>query len=105
MKRVLIVDDHQIGDQNMRRLLSDLGARDVLTASNARVGYHSYVTQQPDIAIIDLKRGSDGLSLIRQMRIDSVTVVDALATAFVSKDAPIDELLRAWEFWQEKRAA
>jgi DNA-binding NarL/FixJ family response regulator len=53
MKRVLIVDDHQIGDQNMRRLLSDLGARDVLTASNARVGYHSYVTQQPDIAIID----------------------------------------------------
>jgi two-component system, OmpR family, response regulator len=125
MKRVLIVDDHHSVTKACRRLFGDLGARDVLTASNARMGYHSYVTQQPDIAIVDLKLGSDavgGLSLIRQMRFHSAAVVivalsmnddpatrqealDAGATAFVSKDAPIGELLQACEFWQEKRAA
>jgi DNA-binding NarL/FixJ family response regulator len=125
MKRVLIVDDHHSVTRSCCRLFGDLGAKDVLTASNARVGYSSYVTQQPDIAIVDLKLGPDdraGLSLIRDMRMYSPAVVivalsmnddpavrqdalDAGATAFVSKDAPINELLQACEFWQEKRAA
>ena len=114
MKRVLIVDDHHSVTKSCCPLFGDLGA-DVLAASNATMGYHSYVTQQPDIAIIDLKLGSDalaGLSLIRLMRIYSAAVVivalsmnddpstrqdalDAGATAFVSKDAPIGELLQA----------
>jgi DNA-binding NarL/FixJ family response regulator len=124
MKRILIVDDHHSVTESCRRLFGDLGAN-VLTASNPIKGYHIYVTQQPDIAIVDLKLGSDpvaGLSLIRLMRVHSAAVVivalsmdddqatrqDALnagATAFVSKDAPMAELLHACEFWQQKRVA
>jgi DNA-binding NarL/FixJ family response regulator len=125
MTRVLIVDDHPSVTKACCRLFGDLGARDVRAASDTRTGFHGYVTQQPDIAIIDLKFGSDalaGLSLIRQIRIHSAAVVivalsmnddpatrkealDAGATAFVNKDAPIGELLQACKFWQEKRAA
>jgi two-component system, NarL family, invasion response regulator UvrY len=114
MKRVLIVDDHRSATESCCRSFSDLGA-DVLAASNARTGYRCYVTQQSGIAIIGLKLGSDavaGLSLIRRMRVHGPAGVivalsmnddpatrqgDAGATAFVSKDAQIGELLQAYE--------
>jgi two-component system, NarL family, invasion response regulator UvrY len=124
MKSILIVDDNPIVVFGCRQIFDVAGARQILSADSVTSGYESCIAHEPDVAVIDLQlgRGESGLSLIRKIReLDSrITIVaftmhddqairrEALkagATAFVCKDAHMNDLLFACGLIGEAKAA
>lgn len=113
--RVLIVDDHPVVLQGVRRVLEDAGVAEIFEASDPVAGYRLFHRVRPDVAIVDLAyrgTGLAGLSLIRRMRAldakarilvlsmhhDPVVAARALqegATGFTFKDLPVRDLLDA----------
>jgi two-component system invasion response regulator UvrY len=117
MTRVLVIDDHPIVLQGCRRLLEDAGVGAVLEARDASSGYRLYRQHRPDVVIVDLAMQGDGLGglalihrinaynprariLVLSMHGEPIVVTRALeagATGYVLKDAPAEELLKAFE--------
>ena len=115
MTRILVIDDHPIVIQGCQRLFTDVGMRDVLTASSFSDAFRKYRREKPDIILVDLAINSvtySGLSFIRRLRLhdqrtavlvfsmhsDPVIVSRALAlgaNGYILKDAPPHELLTA----------
>ena len=113
MTSVLVVDDHPVVLQGCRRILEDGGITTILEASNVATGYELFCSHRPDVVIIDLsfgKNGLDGLSLIRSinrddrrvpilvlsMHNDPTLVLQALeagAVGYILKDTASEELL------------
>jgi DNA-binding NarL/FixJ family response regulator len=71
MTSVLIIDDHPIVLQGLRRVLEDAGVKAVLEARDVTSGYRLFCRNRPDVIIVDLSlQGSvlGGLDVIRRMR-------------------------------------
>ena len=117
MTSVLIIDDHPVVLQGLRRVLEDAGVKPVLEAREVTSGYRLFRRNRPDVIILDLgMQGSPlaGLDLIRRMRShepctcilvfsmhsDPMIVARALeagATGYLLKDTSSDELMKAFD--------
>ena len=114
---LLVIDDHPIVMQGVRRLAETAGVRAVHEASDIVSGYRLFHRHRPDLVVADLSfrdDGLSGLSLIRRIRAlegqarilvfsmhaDPVLVSRALesgALGFVLKDAGPDAFLEAFD--------
>jgi DNA-binding NarL/FixJ family response regulator len=117
MTSVLIIDDHPVVLQGLRRMLEDTGVKPVLEARDVTSGYRVFRRNRPDVIIVDLgMQGSvlGGLDVIRRMRShqpstcilvfsmhnDPMIVaraLDAGATGYLPKDTSSDELMKAFD--------
>jgi len=117
MTSVLIIDDHSIVLQGLRRVLEDAGVKPVLEARDVTSGYRLFRRNRPDVIIVDLgMQGSvfGALDVIRRMRShqpstcilvfsmhnDPTIVARALeagATGYLLKDTSSDELMKAFD--------
>ena len=117
MTSVLIIDDHPIVLQGLRRVLEDADVKPVLQARDVTSGYRLFRRNRPDVIIVDLGMlGSvlGGLDLIRRMRshepctcilvfsmhndpMIAARALEAGATGYLLKDRSSDELMKAFE--------
>jgi DNA-binding NarL/FixJ family response regulator len=117
MTSVLIIDDHPIVLQGLRRVLEDADVKPVLQARDVTSGYRLFRRNHPDVIIVDLgMQGSvlGGLDLIRRMRsheqctgilvfsmhndpMIAARALEAGATGYLLKDTSSDELMKAFE--------
>src|SRR5262245_11711531 len=115
MTSVLIIDDHPIVLQGLRRVLEDAGVKPVLEARDMTSGYRLFRRNRPDVVIVDLAMQGgtlSGLGVIRRMRShdpstrilvfsmhsDPTIAARALgagATGYLIKDTSSDELIKA----------
>ncbi|MGU3539269.1 response regulator transcription factor [Methylobacterium sp. A54F] len=111
--RILIVDDHTVMRQGIRRLLGTLPKVEFAEAGSAREAVLAARRARPDIVVLDINlRDSSGLELLRRMRhewpglrvvvfsmyaevVYAVTARRLGALGFVSKSAEAEELLEA----------
>src|SRR5262249_13706533 len=114
MTSVLIIDDHPIVLQGLRRVLQDAGVKPGLEARDVPSGYRLSLRNRPDGIIVDLGMqgsGLGGLDLIRRMRSDepstcilvfsmhndpmiAARALEAGATGYLLKDTSSDELMK-----------
>lgn len=112
--RVLLVDDHDLIRQGLRRAFEREGGFEVAgEAGSFAEGARAAEELQPDVAVVDLNLpDGDGMDLVRHLRgarrdlgLVVVTMYDddervlaaleAGASAFVNKNAPAEEVLAA----------
>ncbi|MGE5266972.1 MAG: response regulator transcription factor [Deltaproteobacteria bacterium] len=111
--KLLIVDDHDIVRQGVRRLLSLLPDSEVSEAGTAEDGFDVYMREKPAVVVLDINlAGGSGLELLTRLRsadpdarivmfsmhADPVYANRALrsgALGFVGKSASADELIEA----------
>jgi two-component system invasion response regulator UvrY len=111
--KVLLVDDHAIVRDGLRRLLATLGGEEVVDAADGREALALARSLRPDLAIVDLNLpGLGGLELIRRLAQDApetrilvlsmhaeplyvTRAMDAGAHGYLSKNVAPDELLAA----------
>ena len=121
MTSVLVIDDHPIVLHGCRRLLEDAGVPSVLEAGDVAAGYELFCRHRPDVVIVDVamgENGLEGLSLIQRihshdpqahilvlsMYRDPIIVAHALkagANGFILKDTATEDLLNAIQTIQE----
>ncbi len=113
--RLLVVDDHTVVRDGVRRLVEALGPTEIGEADSPSTALAAFRTMRPDVTVLDinLKNGS-GLEVLKRLRADDPKarivvfsmysdVVYATsarrggALGYVSKSAPSDELLTAIE--------
>ncbi len=111
--KILVVDDHVIVREGVRRLLSPLPDLSVMEAATAHAAETLFRTHRPDIVLLDLNlpHGS-GLHLLRRLVAEDQKVrvlvfsmhseplyvahaLDTGARGFISKSAPATELVTA----------
>jgi len=111
---VLLVDDHELIRQGLRRAFERSADFEVLAeAATVGEGVRQAATLRPDVIVVDVRLpDGSGLDLVRQVRTerDDVGIVvltmyagdeqlfaalDAGASAFVPKDAPTDDVVAA----------
>jgi DNA-binding NarL/FixJ family response regulator len=111
--KILIVDDHAIVRDGLRRMLATVQDVDVLEAANGRDALTLARQDRPDLVILDLNLpGLGGLELISRLLLDdrsrrilvlsmhaeplyAARALDAGAIGYLSKNASPDELLEA----------
>jgi two-component system invasion response regulator UvrY len=111
--KLLIVDDHDIVRQGVRRLLSILPDSEVSEAGTVDEGYEVYMREKPAVVVLDINlAGGSGLELLTRLRSadqDARVVMFSMhadpayanralrsgALAFVGKSASADELIEA----------
>lgn len=111
--KLLIIDDHDIVRQGVRRLLSLLPDSEVSEAGTAEDGFEVYMREKPAVVVLDINLGGgSGLALLTRLRsadtdarivmfsmhADPVYANRALrsgALGFVGKSASADELIEA----------
>lgn len=111
--KVLLVDDHAIVRDGLRRLLATLGGEEVVDAADGREALVLARSLRPDLAIVDLNLpGLGGLELIRRLAQDVpetrilvlsmhaeplyvTRAMDAGAHGYLSKNVAPEELLAA----------
>ena len=111
--KVLIVEDHPIVRNGLRRLLAAEGELEIREAANGKEALSVFREQRPGLVILDLNLpGIGGLEVIARLNIadpnarvlvlsmhdDEIHVTRALqvgAAGYVSKNAPPDEILEA----------
>ena len=112
-RRILIVDDHAIVRDGLRRMLATLPDVEVVEAAHGRDALALARQERPDLVILDLNLpGLGGLELISRLLLDersrrilvlsmhaeplyAARALDAGATGYLSKNASPDELLEA----------
>jgi two-component system, NarL family, invasion response regulator UvrY len=117
MTSVLIVDDHPIVSQAIRRILQSVGTKTVLDAQDIVAGYRLYRRNQPDVVVIDLAmqgNGLAGMQLIKRIRAHNPRtrilvfsmysdpnivgrVLEAGANGYVLKDSSSADFIKAFE--------
>ncbi len=119
--RVLLVEDHQIVREGIRRMLElEPDIKIVAEASNGPEALDQMRLHTPDIVLMDLKMpGTDGIQLTRQMtktwpdvKIIILTIytdylkesIQAGARGYLSKDLRREELVQAIRAVQEGRS-
>lgn len=77
MTRTVLIDDHRVSTEGLRRLLADNGSFDVIaTFTDGRTFLAEWSKLAPDLIIIDIELpGIDGLEVIRRIRIQDSSVV------------------------------
>lgn len=112
--RVLLVDDHELIRQGLRRSLERAGDFDVVgEAGTVEGAVQQVVDLQPDVVIIDVRLpDGSGLAAVKKMRVDSPSLgivvltmypgddhlfaaMEAGASVFVSKEVPVSDVLSA----------
>ena len=111
--KILIVDDHAIVRDGLRRMLEVLADTSVIEAANGRDALTVARAERPDLIILDLNLpGLGGLELINRLMLDdrarrilvlsmhaeplyAVRALEAGATGYLSKNAAPDELIEA----------
>jgi len=111
--KVLIIDDHVIVREGVRRLLAPYREVNVIEAASAREGSTLFRSNQPDVVLLDLNLpNGSGLELLRRMRAEDngarilvfsmhgeplyvARALEAGASGYVSKSAPAAELVSA----------
>jgi DNA-binding NarL/FixJ family response regulator len=113
--KILIVDDHGVVREGLKRLLIAHFEAQVFEAENIDDGLATYASEKPDIVLLDLNlEGAGGLELLRRVLVadsaarvvifsmhhEPIYAVRALrggAQGYVSKSAPVEELIAAIE--------
>jgi two-component system, NarL family, invasion response regulator UvrY len=108
--KVLLVEDHGVVREGVRRLLSLHFDMTAFETDNVATGFDLYKLEKPDIVVLDINlEGAGGLELLRRllafdaaakviifsMHAEPVYAARALkagARGYVSKSAPVDEL-------------
>ena len=111
--KILIIDDHFVVRQGLRRLLSPILDISVREAASTRDALIAFREDRPDLVLLDLHLpNSSGLELLKRLILEDKRarvlvfsmhtepnyVVDALragARGYVSKSAPVEELMTA----------
>eukprot|EP01037_Dinobryon_pediforme_P017907 gene17907-18139_t len=111
--KILIVDDHAIVRDGLRRMLEVLADTSVIEAANGRDALTVARAERPELIILDLNLpGLGGLELINRLMLDdrarrilvlsmhaeplyAVRALEAGATGYLSKNASPDELIEA----------
>jgi two-component system, NarL family, invasion response regulator UvrY len=111
--KLLVVDDHVIVREGIRRLLAPYAEITVAEATSASQALAAYRTQRPDVVLLDLNLPhSSGLELLRRLLKDdkdaqilvfsmhfeplyASRALNAGARGYVSKSAAAEELLTA----------
>ncbi|GGD36300.1 response regulator transcription factor [Aureimonas glaciei] len=111
--KVLIVDDHVVVREGVRRLLASLPASAVFDAETPFEALDAFRRHRPDIVVLDINlKGGSGLDVLRRLRADdpqarvvvfsmysdlvyATSAQRAGALGYVSKSAPSEELLVA----------
>ena len=111
--KILIVDDHAIVRDGLRRMLATVQQVEVVEAANGRDALALARSERPDLVMLDLNLpGLGGLELISRMLMDdrsrrilvlsmhaeplyATRALDAGAIGYLSKNASPDELLEA----------
>jgi two-component system invasion response regulator UvrY len=111
--RVLIVDDHPIVTSGLRALLAGDSETVILEASDAESGERTFVTEQPDVCVLDINLPSvSGFELARRILahtasariimfsmnddpIFAVRAIEAGAKGYVSKSGDPWDLVEA----------
>ena len=111
--KILIVDDHAIVRDGLRRMLEVLADTSVIEAANGRDALTVARAERPDLIILDRNLpGLGGLELINRLMLDdrarrilvlsmhaeplyAVRALEAGATGYLSKNASPDELIEA----------
>ncbi|MEQ1653515.1 MAG: response regulator transcription factor, partial [Hyphomicrobium sp.] len=111
--KILIVDDHGVVREGLSRLLAVHFDVQISEAPSVDAALRSYADNRPDVVILDLNlEGPGGLELLRRMQTvddqakivvfsmhhDPIYAIRALrggARGYVSKSAPVEELLTA----------
>lgn len=111
--KILIVDDHAVVREGVRRLLSTIAGASISEASSAQEALMVYRRDQPSVIVLDINlNGSSGLELLQRLKSEATSAriimftmhsepnyamraVRAGASGFVSKSAPADELVTA----------
>ncbi len=109
--KILIVDDHGVVREGLRRLLTVHFDATIIEAADVEQGLAAYAKERPDILVLDLNlEGAGGLELLRRliasdpeariivfsMHHEPVYATRALrggARGYVTKSAPVDELI------------
>jgi len=111
--RILIVDDHPIVRAGLRRLLATEPGSEICEAADAKQALTLFKERRPDLVVLDLNLpGISGLEAINRLKVvdpgarilvlsmhtDQIHVTRALragAAGYVSKSAPLEEILAA----------
>ena len=113
--RIMLVDDHHLLRQSLKRQLEDLGHEVVADVADGTSAISIALNKQPDIILMDISMaGGDGISACRaimdadaRQRIVMLTMhvetdlirksLKAGAIGYLTKDATFDEVLKALE--------
>lgn len=108
---LLIVDDHAVVREGLRRLLSVNFDATVFEAPDLETALELYRAHSPDVVLLDLNlEGAGGLEILRRIRLadekakiiifsmhdEPIYAVRAMrggARGYISKNAPVDELI------------
>lgn len=111
--KILIIDDHAVMRQGIRRLLDSLEGIEIVEAGTAHEALAMFRKHTPKVTILDINLGeSSGLELLQRLRNEcknariimftmhseqsyALRSIRAGAAGYVGKSAPIDELLTA----------
>jgi two-component system, NarL family, invasion response regulator UvrY len=111
--KLLVVDDHDIVREGVKRLLALIPGAVVLEAASADDGYAMFEKERPEVVVLDINlNNGSGLDLLHRLRVrdssarvvmfsmhsDPAYAARALksgATGYVSKSAGADELVEA----------
>jgi DNA-binding NarL/FixJ family response regulator len=112
--RVVLVDDHQLIREGLRRAFDRAGDLEVVgEAGSVAEALHALERLRPDVLVTDVRLpDGDGISLTTQVRAANPTIgivvltmyagdeqvfaaLDAGASGFVGKDAPAEEVVAA----------
>jgi len=111
--RIMLVDDHHLLRQSLKRQLEDLGHEVVADVADGTSAISIALSKQPDIILMDISMaGGDGISACRaimeadaRQRIVMLTMhvetdlirksLKAGAIGYLTKDATFDEVLKA----------
>jgi DNA-binding NarL/FixJ family response regulator len=121
--RVLVVDDHDLFRQGMRKLLESEGLEVVAEASSGERAVDLAQAHEPDVVVMDLHMpGGSGMEAIRELRSrgvdpgilvltvsldddDVLAALEAGADGYLLKDAATREIVGAIRATAERNAA
>ena len=111
--KILVVDDHAVVREGIRRLLATISGAEIHEAANAQDALALSRSVTPDVIVLDINLdGSSGLELLRRLKADNVAsrivmftmhsepsyamrALKAGAAGYVSKSAEAGELVTA----------
>ena len=111
--KILVVDDHAVVREGIRRLLATISGAEIHEAANAQDALSLSRSVAPDVIVLDINLdGSSGLELLRRLKADNITArivmftmhsepsyamraLKAGAAGYVSKSAEAGELVTA----------
>src|SRR6185295_12053534 len=94
MQKILIIDDDEGVCYSLARLLSSDDRR-VTAVQTPEAGFEALRGEDPDLVMLDVKiPGSDGLELLKQIRVERPRQMVVIMTAHGSTDTAIEAMKR-----------